>query len=106
MFILSIIVYVSVATGSTFSGYFENNVRQGYGILLHPLGKYCGDFVNDAKEGDGTLIFNDASSFNGTFKNNEFHGKGTLCTKDTVYVGDWCKGLKHGQGCETLSDGR
>jgi hypothetical protein len=64
-------------------------------------------FVKDAKEGEGTLIFNDASSYNGGFKNNRFNGKGTFCTKDnTIYVGDWYHGRKNGQGCETLSDGR
>jgi len=100
-------VYVSSATGSTYSGMFKNHIKEGYGILLHPLGKYSGNFVNDAKEGEGTLIFNDASSYNGGFQQNQFHGKGILCTKDkTVFVGDWYKGLKNGQGCETYADGR
>ena len=101
------LVYVSSATGSTYSGFFENNVKHGHGVLIHPLGKYVGEFVNDSKEGEGTLIFNDASSYNGGFKNNRFHGRGTLCTKDNnTYIGDWYHGLKHGQGSETLPDGR
>jgi len=100
-------VYLSVATGSTYSGNFESDLRQGYGILLHPLGKYCGDFDMDAKHGTGTLILNDASSYYGQFKENLFHGRGTLCKKDgTVFVGDWVSGLKHGDGYETLPDGR
>ncbi len=100
-------VYVSVATGSTYSGSFENDLRHGFGILMHPLGKYCGDFVADAKHGIGTLILDDTSSYYGQFENNLFHGRGTYCYKDgTVYVGDWMEGLKCGDGYETLPDGR
>lgn len=110
MYLLTIIlkiVYVSSASGSTYSGLFEKDARHGHGILIHALGKYVGDFLNDAKEGEGTLIFNDASSYNGNFQKNKFHGTGTLCTKDgSIYVGNWYNGLKSGQGCETLPDGR
>ena len=82
-------------------------MREGYGTLLTPLGKYCGEFVCDTKQGMGTLILNDASSYYGLFMNNLFHGKGTLCNKDgTVYVGEWEEGMKSGDGYETLPDGR
>lgn len=99
-------VYLSTATGSSYSGKFIKDVREGYGILIHPLGKYCGEFKNDVKQGKGTLILEDSSSFYGNFLHNQFHGKGTLCTKDSVYVGDWCKGMKYGNGYETLPNGR
>jgi len=53
-------VYLSVASGSTYAGNFKLNLRHGFGILIHPLGKYCGDFVDDDKHGMGTLILNDS----------------------------------------------
>ena len=81
-------------------------MRQGFGILIHPLGKYCGEFLKDKKHGKGTLILNDTSSYNGEFKDNIFHGRGTLCKKDGVYVGEWVDGMKQGDGYETLPDGR
>lgn len=81
-------VYLSCATGSTYSGDFRLGLRHGFGILMHPLGKYCGDFVDDEKHGMGTLILNDSSSYFGEFFMGTIHGRGTLCEKNgTVYVG-------------------
>jgi len=100
-------VYLSVATGSTYSGNFEANMRNGFGMLIHPLGKYCGDFVDDEKHGIGTLILNDSSSYYGEFQCGSMHGRGTICEKDgTVYVGEWRNGVREGDGYETLADSR
>jgi len=101
-------IYISSATGSTYTGNFRHNLRHGYGILIHAqYGKYAGEFVDDKKEGMGTLILNDASSYHGGFKGGVFDGKGTLCERDgTVYVGEWKRGFRHGDGMETLADGR
>jgi len=99
-------VYLSCATGSTYSGDFRLGLRHGFGILMHPLGKYCGDFVDDEKHGMGTLILNDSSSYFGEFFMGTIHGRGTLCEKNgTVYVGEWVHGIRDGDGYETLTDG-
>mmetsp|Transcript_18964 Transcript_18964/g.31439 ORF Transcript_18964/g.31439 Transcript_18964/m.31439 type:complete len:897 (+) Transcript_18964:125-2815(+) len=101
-------VYVSKATGCSYTGVFKNNKRHGFGILIHSqFGKYAGEFCEDKKHGEGTLILSDASSFHGVFANGAFDGKGTLCERDgTVYVGEWRAGLRNGEGMETMSDGR
>lgn len=100
-------VYVSKSTGCTYTGQFKNNLRHGYGILIHSqFGKYAGDFVDDKKHGIGTLILSDASSYHGGFNNGCFDGKGTLCERNgAVYVGDWKSGLRDGEGMETTPSG-
>ena len=101
-------VYLSAATGSSYSGEFLSDLKHGYGVLIHSqYGKYAGQFVRDNKEGMGTLILNDTSSYHGGFRDGTFHGRGTLCERDgTVYVGGWKWGLREGDGMETLADGR
>jgi hypothetical protein len=101
-------VYVSKATGCSYTGVFKNNKRHGFGILIHSqFGKYAGEFCEDKKHGEGTLILSDASSYHGGFSNGAFDGKGTLCERDgSVYVGEWRAGLRNGEGMETVSDGR
>lgn len=101
-------VYVSQATGCSYTGVFKNNKRHGFGILIHSqFGKYAGEFFEDKKHGEGTLILSDASSYHGEFSNGAFDGNGTLCERDgSVYVGEWRAGLRNGEGMETMSDGR
>jgi hypothetical protein len=101
-------VYVSKATGCSYTGMFKENKRHGFGILIHAqFGKFAGEFYEDKKHGEGTLILSDSSSYHGGFCDGAFDGKGTLCERDgKVYVGEWKAGLRHGEGMETMKDGK
>jgi len=101
-------VYISRTTSCSYTGLFENNRRNGFGILIHSqFGKYAGEFHQDKKHGKGTLILKDLSSYHGGFVNGVFEGKGTLRQQDGgVYVGEWKAGLRNGEGMETMVDGQ
>ena len=91
--------YTEHCSRSQYEGQWKDNLRYGKGVLIAGNIKYCGDFVHDRREGEGTLISNDASSYRGQFKDGLFHGHGTLCNDDgSVYDGEWANGKKHGVG--------
>lgn len=99
--------YTEQRTGSTYEGDWKDNMRHGKGVLLTATAKYSGEFVNDRREGHGTLISNDSSSYSGQFFQGAFDGVGTLCESNgRVYVGGWERGVRHGENCtETYADG-
>ncbi len=89
-----------VRIGWTYKGIFANGLENGKGVLadkngkivyvgqwtngnLNGYGKYCGvdyvyegQFVNNKKEGKGSLVYSDSSKYNGQFKNDLKNGFG------------------------------
>lgn len=68
---------VGLASGETYCGEWEKNIRHGVGILTA-----------------------DSFTYEGEFQLNHYHGSGTyVCLSTlTMYSGQWSEGLQHGQG--------
>ena len=106
-------------------GQFNNNLREGKGIIYYPNGNivYEGDFVNDQFHGNGIFCWVEGEYYIGQFQNGKNNGKGILYYKDGkikyegdfvndkfegqgtyyyengyYYIGDFKKGLKDGEG--------
>ena len=66
--------------GFNYTGDFKDGKRHGIGKYVYPNGgTYEGDWVNDIREGEGTLTYdNDRKTYVGDFVQDSFHGWGTL----------------------------
>ena len=68
--------------------------------------KYCGDFVNNFKEGSGKLVFENGERwvlfyrrYDGQFSKGQFYGTGTITYSDgNTYKGSFKNNLRHGYG--------
>ena len=85
--------------GSFYVGEIKNYKRHGKGKFKSDLENYDGDWKDDQKDGDGTLIFSDGTKYIGQFKNNNFDGKGKMEWKDGFfYEGYFLNNFLHGEG--------
>ena len=85
--------------GSIYIGDIKNYMRHGKGKMKSDLEKYDGNWKEDQKDGDGTLIFSDGTKYIGQFKNNNFNGKGKMEWKDGFfYEGYFLNNFLHGEG--------
>ena len=113
--------------GQTYNGGFNHNIRQGYGILKTEDGEeyvgswkknkkqgfgvltfsksdvfgritYVGNFEDNVRNGNGTLILKNGKNYIGEFKNDTFDGFGVLTQNDHIYKGSWKNGEKAGYG--------
>jgi len=65
-----------------------------------------GNFVDGARDGDGSYAFANGDSYVGAFKNSVPHGHGLYKYKNGCqYEGQFIAGEKQGQGKETYPDG-
>ena len=72
-----------------------------------PGEEYIGYFVNDLKQGKGTLKLSDGQVYKGDFHEDKYHGKGECSFPNgDTYKGDFSKNLHHGYGVYTFADGR
>ncbi len=99
-------------SGVSFEGLFRklklDNERIGNGLFLMSGGEfYAGCFVDEKKEGNGSLIdFTKNLRYTGEFHQNMFHGRGTLSYPNgDVYIGEFKFGLRDGTGKLTCSNG-
>eukprot|EP00884_Botryococcus_braunii_P012081 jgi/Botrbrau1/20874/Bobra.0135s0009.1 len=72
-------------------------------IHIPGVGVYTGEWVNDRRHGNGTMVFDNGDKYEGNFVSNKFDGRGDFwkytCGRYTlVYRGEWKKGLRHGVG--------
>lgn len=87
-------IFNSVIENDVYIGEFVDDQRHGQGTLIFPDGeKYIGEFLYDEKNGYGTNIFPNGDEYKGEWKDDKFHGKGTKTYSDgTVEEGIWEKG--------------
>ena len=88
--------------------YNDYGQRHGEGEMIWSNGDtYRGSFVNDLREGQGTLSFapppnsvhEDGGEYVGDWLQDEMHGTGTRrYPNGDVYMGDYVKGMRQGQG--------
>jgi len=99
-----------------YDGNWRENFKDGNGTLLYrnrtmdvgsllrwnlslAIGeKYCGSFVNDSFEGNGTYTYFDGSFYRGEWSHNKYHGNGMLRnrSKYEVQFGQFSNGEHNG----------
>jgi len=100
--------YKCRATGDTFEGSWENNLKTGLARVTYKKrgGFYHGYFKEGKREGEGTFKYANGDIYSGMWKDGLRHGPGTYVYAGTKYElkGDW----KDGQiatGTWTFTDG-
>ncbi|KRZ77371.1 Notchless -like protein 1, partial [Trichinella papuae] len=102
--ILSGLVFIEYSDGSSYEGYFENNVRHGHGVHRQGSVLYVGAWQNDKRQGYG-VSDECRSKYLGMWENDLKHGLGTLVTLDGIcYKGVFEKGAFK-NGMMLLTDG-
>ena len=81
-------------------GEFKNNLREGNGTMLWFDGaRYEGSWKKDKTEGKGIIYYNDGARYEGDFKNNKVEGRGIMYLSDgSRYEGEFKDGNMEGKG--------
>lgn len=83
----------------TFSGQFNNNLQDGFGVEKGENYFFEGIFQEGVKkQGKLNWIDSEPCEYMGEFLDNCFEGRGTLVSKEGKYIGNFSHGLKNGQG--------
>ena len=86
--------WINTSTNEIYDGNFVNNQRDGYGTLQRGAESYKGHFQNHKYQGNGTLLFSNNCIVKGNFEQNIINGKTDVqWGKSAVYIGDvvkWC----------------
>jgi hypothetical protein len=80
---------------SSYTGEMVDNKREGQGIMEYDNGRhYTGRWLNDLRDGMGIEVYQNGNVFKGTFKRGKANGKGIYIWKHLgeVYDGDWLNG--------------
>ena len=102
-------IYSNFITNLKITGIFGSKGIYGIGIEQSEEGGYTyeGEFVNNKKEGLGTIIWKDGCKYQGEFKNNQMHGYGIIeFSGDNYYQGEIKNGKMEGFGEFLWSDKR
>ena len=94
-------IYKNYITNLKITGIFKNNTISDIGIEESAEGGYIysGDFVNNKKEGYGTMIWKDGAKYQGEFKNNQLNGYGMIeYPENKYYQGEVKNGRMDGFG--------
>ncbi len=99
----SVLMLQSQASAQCISG----NCEDGYGVYQDERCRYTGFFDNGLPNGYGIITMLSGQTYIGEFKDMKYNGKGTLYFKDGErYVGYWEKGKQSGPGTQVYSDGK
>jgi len=120
---------VKLPDGSIYNGTLNNNLFDGYGILIwrngdiyegqflegiiNGTGKitsrsyiYIGGFKDGLFEGEGKITYTNGGSYEGLFKNGLYHGYGTNVDQiGNIYIGNFEYGIRTGEGSVQLISG-
>ena len=94
-------IYKNYITNLKITGIFKNNNICGIGIEDSAEGGYIysGEFVNNQKEGYGTIEWKDGAKYQGEFKENQINGYGIIeYPDDKFYQGEVRNGKMDGFG--------
>jgi len=95
--------------GSTYTGSFRKNNRNGFGVLTAPCGRlvYQGKWIGDKRCGKGLWMSALGDTYTGSFEDGLPCGTGTMTYVDdrSVYTGEWRMGKREGWGTVTRVDG-
>jgi len=94
-------IYKNYITNLKITGIFKNNNFSDIGIEESAEGGYIyyGDFINNKKDGYGTMIWKDGAKYQGEFKNNQANGYGMIeYPENKFYQGEVKNGRMDGFG--------
>eukprot|EP00347_Sterkiella_histriomuscorum_P017712 403348285 len=84
-----------------YEGEFLNGKREGKGVLTSIIddSKYIGEFIRDAKDGEGYQFIEDIEEYTGKFAENKKNGYGHLrdLKNDQIYEGNFTNDMKNGE---------
>ena len=80
-------IYKNFITNLKVKGIFKGNCISGIGIEVSEEGDYIyyGEFINNKKEGYGTIEWKDGSKYQGEFKDNQINGFGIIKYPDNKF---------------------
>ena len=80
-------IYKNFITNLKVKGIFKGNCISGIGIEVSQEGDYIyyGEFINNEKEGYGTIEWKDGSKYQGEFKDNQINGFGIIKYPDNKF---------------------
>lgn len=94
------------SNGDIYEGEINNYLRNGKGKFISDSETYEGNWEDDQKNGEGTLIYKDGSKYKGNFKNNQFNGQGKIESNDGFYYsGEFLNNQMDGKGFLKGSNG-
>jgi hypothetical protein len=94
--------------GIVYAGYWVNNVREKYGVLLDKnFNKtYEGGYLKGFKNGFGKLYFSNKDRYEGEYVKDKRHGKGTYYWADgSIWIGPFVNSQMNGKGMYYPADG-
>jgi len=94
-------IYKNYITNLKITGIFKNNTFSDIGIEESAEGGYIyyGNFINNKKDGYGTMIWKDGAKYQGEFKNNQANGYGMIeYPENKYYQGEVKNGRMDGFG--------
>eukprot|EP00796_Vickermania_ingenoplastis_P009723 gene9723-6811_t len=83
-----------------YSGYFVDDLRDGEGIMIYEDDSECsGTWRKGIREGRGIHRYKDGTVYDGEYKNDKPNGVGTVLSSDgSSYTGEWKDGRFCGRG--------
>ncbi|CAF1241585.1 unnamed protein product [Adineta steineri] len=93
--------------GDKYDGEWKNNMKNGEGTLVYADGgQYAGSWVDDERNGHGVNKWSDGRVYTGDWQDNKQHGDGTMTYTDGgKYVGEWENDMRNGHGVNIWSNG-
>ena len=99
---------IRYASGSSYSGAWENDKRHGFGKMAFACGdEYEGQWVDGKYEGHGKYSSKESDEYDGEWQSDTMHGQGKYLYRATgdVYEGGFADGKRHGFGKLTCANG-
>lgn len=91
----------------SYDGDSVKGLKHGVGRLRMNGSTYEGEFIADAKHGQGVLTWDDGRQYRGQFESGKFHGNAVMIWPDgRKYSGQYVDDRKHGEGTFSWQDGR
>ncbi len=82
-----------------YQGDWKNGKRHGMGTMKYPDHEYTGNWVDDVRVGQDSILIYTDGTYRGDFKNNKFWGNGRIDYKDgTKFRGKFEDGQRNGSG--------
>lgn len=91
---------------NVYSGQFSDHGRNGYGDEITGLVRYSGQWIQNAKEGQGKLYLDTMLIYEGEWHNDKFNGTGKRFYFDgSFYSGEFKDNHRHGVGAQYWPNG-
>jgi len=92
------------SNGDVYTGAFVNDQRQGHGTLVFAYGskdqgEYVGGWLDNVMHGQGTRRYPNGDVYVGEYRQGKRHGEGRFYyANGDMYWGEWCNNNMHGPG--------